>query len=262
MLRSLNSFKNHTIDARDGEIGKAHDFLFDDDSWAIRYLIVDTTRWLPGRKVLISAVELGQPQPDSSKVPVELTREKIKSSPDIDTDQPVSRQQEEAMHQRFGWPYYWMQPAPLGGAIMTPPAAPIIPEQLVHPRENDLGEPGDPNLRSANEIEGYHIEATDGRMGHVEDFIVDDETWIVRYLVVDTTNWLPGKKVLVAPEWRVDQFDWSERAVAINLSRERIKSAPEFHASAPIDRAYEQKLHDYYGRPIYWTTPEMQSSRK
>lgn len=252
MLRNLNSFKNHTIEARDGELGKTHDFLFDDESWAIRYMVVDTTRWLPGRKVLIAAHEIGQPDPDSSNVPVELTKERIKSSPDIDTDQPVSRQQQQDLHHHFGWPYYWMQPAPLGGAMATPPPAAVIPEQTIEAPETELGDPGDPHLRSAREINGYQIEASDGRMGHVEDLIISDEDWVVRYLVIDTRKWWPGKKVLISPEWRVGQFDWTERTVSIDLTREKIKAAPEYDPSEQIRRAYEGQLHDYYGRRAYW----------
>jgi sporulation protein YlmC with PRC-barrel domain len=258
MLRSLNSFQNHTLDARDGEIGKVHNFLFDDDSWEIRYLVADTTRWLPGRKVLISSIEIGQPDAGTVKVPVELSRDQIKSSPDIDADKPVSRQEEIALHRHFGWSYYWMQPAALGGAIMNPTAAAIMPDQ---PEQATDANPGNPHLRSVREVTGYHIEARDGRLGHIDDLIVDDETWTVRYLVVDTRNWWPGKKVLISPEWRVDRFDWTNRSVSINLSRETIQGAPAYDPAKIIDRAYEAGLHEYYKRPAYWLAAEELDAR-
>lgn len=260
MLRSLKSFQNHTLDARDGEIGKVHNFLFDDNSWEVRYLVTDTTRWLPGRKVLISSAEIGQPEPGTVKVPVELSQEQIKSSPDIDTDKPVSRQQEIDLHHHYGWSYYWMQPASLGGTMINPSPAPIVPDKVSEePANTNLG---DPNLRSMREVEGYHIEASDGRLGHIDDLIVDDETWTIRYLVVDTRNWLPGKKVLISPEWRVDQFNWIESTVSINLSREKIMNAPEYDPAALINRGFETQLYDYYGRPAYWSATEELSTRK
>lgn len=256
MLRSLNSYRNQTLDARDGTIGKVHDFLFEDDSWAIRYAVADTRRWLPGRKVLIAAEALGQPDPVADNLPVDLSREQIQSSPDIDTDQPVSRQHQLTLHRHYGWPFYWSQPTPMGGPLMAHPDAAAIPTRISPPdaaSANDAPKiSGDPHLRSLREVQGYHIQAKDDRVGHVDDLLFSDEDWIVRYLVVDTRNWLPGKKVLLPPDWRVERISWSDRTVIVDLDREAIRGAPEFEPELPVSRDYEQRLYDHYGRPGYW----------
>lgn len=256
MLRSLNSYQGQTIAARDGDIGKVHDFLFEDDTWAIRYLIADTRRWLPGRKVLIASREIPLPDPLNSKLPVDLTKEKIESSPTIDADRPVSRQEEQLLHHHYGWPLYWAQPTTMGGPVMSQPGPVVLPADGSVPASDVASEApaGDPNLRSLREVEGYDIEANDGTLGHVEDLIVSDDDWIARYLVVDTRNWLSGKKVLLPPNWKVQDINWSDRTVSIDLSREKIKQAPEYDPQLPIGREYEIKLHDYYGRPAYWET--------
>ena len=106
-------------------------------------------------------------------------------------------------------------------------------------------------LRSVDEVIGYNIQATDGDIGHVEEFIVDDDTWIIRWFVVDTRNWLPGRKVLVAPDW-VTRTSWGDRDVHVDVTRARIKDCPEYDPGLPINRRYEQQLYDYYGRPVYW----------
>ncbi len=110
---------------------------------------------------------------------------------------------------------------------------------------------GDVHLRSVNEVRGYHIEGSDESIGHIDDLIVDDETWEVRYLVIDTNNWWFGKKVLVAPHWAT-RISWLERTVHVDLSRQAIKDSPEWNAGAGVNRAYEARLYDYYGRPVYW----------
>jgi PRC-barrel domain len=98
----------------------------------------------------------------------------------------------------------------------------------------------------------YYIQAHDGQIGHVEDFIVDTEAWAIRYIAVDTGNWWPGKKVLVAATW-IEYVDWAESLVHVDLSRDQVKGSPEFDTTAPVNRAYESRLYDYYGRPVYWS---------
>jgi hypothetical protein len=171
----------------------------------------------------------------------------VKDSPDVDLDKPVSRQYEIDYFNYYGWPYYWPGPYAWGawaypGALATPAARP--PAVATQER-------GDPHLRSAKEVIGYHIQATDDEIGHVEDFILDDESWAIRYLVVDTSNWWFGKKVLVAPRW-IDRIDWPQAKLFVRLTREQVKNSPEWDASAPINRGYEERLYDYYGRPAYW----------
>ena len=192
MLRSIKSLIGDIMHARDGDIGKVHDFFFDDEKWIVRYLVVDTHYWLPGRKVLISPVALGHPDWESMKFPVNLTREQVKNSPDIDTEKPFSRQQETTLHTHYGWPFYW----PLGGTFPVPPPVSPPKGKLAGQAQTEMG---DPHLRSTKEVSGYHIAATDGEIGHVDDFISEMDDWVIRYMVVDTKNWLPGRKVLISP---------------------------------------------------------------
>lgn len=243
MLRSVKSLFGYVILAKDGDIGRAHDFFFDDEEWTIRYLVVDTHYWLPGRKVLISPVALEQPDSGSYQFPVNLTKDQVKDSPDIDADKPFSRQQQIDLHTYYGWPYYW----PVGGYFVPPSLSPPAKRVKKQPQK----ETGDPHLRSTKEVTGYHIGATDGGIGHVEDFILEEEDWMIRYMVVDTKNWLPGRKVLISPQW-VERVSWSERKVHVGLPRESIRNSPEYDAEAPVNREYEVRLYDYYGRPTYW----------
>tara|TARA_R110002111_G_scaffold236873_1_gene298204 strand:+ start:112 stop:879 length:768 start_codon:yes stop_codon:yes gene_type:complete len=254
MLRRIKTLRGNPLAAQDGEIGQVHDFLFDDSSWNIRYVVADTSQWLPGRKVLLRPPCIVRSLSSDYKdvpVPVELTRDQIKESPDIDTEKPVSRQQEAHLHQYFAWPFYWTPSGQLNSPIIAAPTSPADVRDV--PLENqDKDDDDDPHLRSDRKVEGYTIEATDGKLGHIEDMIVDDEAWKIRYLIVDTKNWLPGKKVLVATGPAIGDFNSIDRCLSLGLNRETIKSAPAYEGSEPIERDYEVRLHNYYGLTGYW----------
>lgn len=254
MLRSVKELKNYKLDAQDGQMGRAKDFLFDDVRWTIRYMVVDTGGWLSGRQVLVSPAVLGPPNWSSNTLSVALTCKQIEASPSIDEDQPVSRQYELQMSQTLGYPLYWNGPH-LWGMM----ASPYAMQSAAIAHEAPRREPdGDPHLRSVREVSGYHIGAEDGDVGHVEDFILDDESWTLRYVVVDTRNWLPGRKVLVSPSW-VEGVDWSRRKVSVRMTKQEIKSSPEFDPTMPVNREYEARLYDFLGRPRYWQ-PEQRSA--
>lgn len=248
MRYSVKDLKGYAIGATDGDIGKLDDFYFDDESWTIRYLVVETGNWLMNRKVLISPFSLGKVDLSGERLNVTLTKKQVEESPSIDTDMPVTRQHEAAYLDYYGYPYYWGGPYLWG--YMSYPRFSTVQRKNEEARAERAGE-NDVHLRSANIVAGYHIEATDGDIGHVEDFIIDEETWGIRYMVVDTQNWWPGKKVLVAPQW-IDRMSWSEMKVYVGLSRETIKNGPEYHTEA-LNRKYEETLYDYYKRPKYWT---------
>jgi sporulation protein YlmC with PRC-barrel domain len=241
MLRSLKGLLGYTVLATDGDIGTVHDFYFHDDTWTIRYLVVDTGHWLPGRKVLVPPGVLREPNWTTLAFPVELTREQVEKSPDIDTDKPISRQQELDLHLHFGWPAYWIDPG-LGPSPVVVPIAPI--PEFAKSSGTATEEKVDPRLRSLREVRGYHIHASDGEIGHVEDFVADDEFWVMRCLVADTRNWLPGKQVLIAPQWLREIRHW-ERKVDVSLTRENIRNCPEFDPAAPVNRGYDARLYDY-----------------
>jgi len=250
MLRMMHEMKGFKLAATDDEFGKVSDFLFDDQHWTIRYMVADTGRWLPGRKVLISPVSLDQSDWAAKTFSVKLTREQIEQAPGLDTDAPVSREYEILYSRSFGIPYYWgyMYPWGTGSAPwdLMEQAQPLV-EPPAEPKPEDAARV----LRSIDEVRKYHILASDGEIGHVDDFVMDDETWAIRYLVVDTRNWLPGRKVLISPGW-ARSIDWAHGMVNVTMSRDAIKSSPEFDPSVPISRDYEEQLHDLYGWPVYW----------
>ncbi len=248
MLRDLDEIRGYVLQAEDGEIGRCKNFLFDDHHWTIRYMVADTGKWLPQRKVLISPISLGQPDRNTRKFTVRLTREMIENSPPLSADQPVSREYEQRWYKYYGWSVYWG-----GGGIWGPVAYPPDLYQTPEEREEVREEPEPPSseLRSTSEVEGYHIQAGDGEIGHVDNFVMEDETWTIRYIIVDTRNWLPGGKVLISPDW-IESVDWPTSMVKVDLTMEEIKQSPPYDPSTPINREYEVKLYDFYGRPKYW----------
>ena len=248
MQYSVKDLKGYAIGATDGDIGKLDDFYFDDESWTIRYLVAETGNWLLNRKVLISPFAIGKADLSKKRLNVTLTKKQVEESPSIDTDKPVSRQHEASYLDYYGYPYYWIGPY-LWGPITYPRLSGVAQKRneevrALRKEANDL------HLRSVSKVTGHHIEATDGHIGHAEDFLIDGETWEIRYLVVDTQNWWPGKKVLVAPLW-VSRVSWSDSTVYVDLSREMIKNGPGYHPKA-LNRKYEETLYDYYKRPKYW----------
>jgi sporulation protein YlmC with PRC-barrel domain len=251
MQKNIKDLKGSAIVATDGDIGTLDDFYFDDKSWTIRYLAASTGNWFLGKDVLLSPFAVGKADVSSGRINVMLTRKQVDASPSIDTDKPVSSRHEASYYDYYGYPYYWSGPY-LWGPLYYP-QLPDADKEIVEERRAEREEAGDMHLRSATKVTGYHIEATDGEIGHVEDFIIDDETWEIRYIVVDTRNWLPGKKVLIAPRW-IERVSWDDSKVYVNLSREAIKSGPEYHPDA-LNREYEGKLYDHYDRPKYWHIP-------
>jgi uncharacterized protein YrrD len=233
------------LDSLDGEIGKVKEFYFDDHYWAIRYLIADTGNWLTGRQVLISPYALVTVRKEEQHIAIDLTQKQIEDSPSLSTDKPVSRQFEETYYGYYGWPMYW------GGSYMWGTYPYIMRDREKWSKSGQGKKVWDSHLRSSHEVSGYHIQAADGEIGHVEDFIIDDETWAIRYLIIDTRNWWPGKKILISPQW-IERVSWSESKVFVNLSTETIKLSPEYTEESLITRDYETRLHQHYNRPGYW----------
>jgi hypothetical protein len=243
MLRSLKSLIGFRLAATDDKIGKVRDFYFDDKVWTIRYLVAATGKWLPGKKVLLSPVALENPQWESKEFPIHLTKKQIESSPEILEDMPISKQKELEMAEFYDWPVYW----PVGHTGL-PPHVGVMERAL--DSEKTKGD-GDPNLRSFKEVLSYFCHAKDGDIGHVEDIIVDDSAWSIRYVVIATGIFFGRRKVLVSPNW-VQKIEWSEKKLHISETKMAIKNSPPYEPSEPINRKYEQALYDYYGRPVYW----------
>ena len=245
MLIKAKTLKGYKLHSFDGEIGKVKEFFFDDQHWAIRYLVADTGNWLGERQVLMSPYALAAVNKEEQNIAIDLTKKQIEDSPSLDSDKPVSRQFELAYYGYYGWPMYW------GGPYMWG-SYPTIVRDREKWRESSQGEKAwDPNLRSTHEVSSYYIQAPDGEIGHVEDFIIDDETWAIRYLIINTRNWWPGKKVLISTQW-IERVSWSESKVFVNLTRETIKQSPEYTEESLLTRDYETGLHRHYNRQGYW----------
>jgi sporulation protein YlmC with PRC-barrel domain len=257
MLLSDKDFHGYSIrsldndSAGDNEVGKAVEFYFDDQTWTVRYVIVDTNSWLPGGKVLISPYSIKEIHPNEKTTQLSLTKDQVKDSPAINTEQPISRKQEVDLSAYYGWPAYWN-----GGNIWGNSLYPTVSdsnEGLKSQNESfDESNANDENshLRSTSEVEGYHIMAIDREFGHVSDFILDEKTWGIKYLVIDTKNWWFGKKVLISPKW-ITEINWSKRNVKVDLSEEIIKNGPEYDSTQPIPREYEEELHRHYNKDQY-----------
>jgi len=245
MLVVASALKAYLVEATDGNIGSVHDCLFDDRTWTLRWLVVDTREWLIGRKVLIHPSAFGRPDVENLRLRLDLTKAQIEASPPIAFDRPVSAQLESRVYGYYGWDAEWGgigYPAHLAGAsaVTDKPGA----KYAAGPDD------GDPNLRSMAAVGRYHVAATDGAIGHVEDFVFDDVTWDVRYLIVDTKNWWFGQHVLIAP-FAVRHINWLDETVLLDLSRERVQSSPPWKPLDLIDIAYQRQLHSYYGWPGY-----------
>jgi sporulation protein YlmC with PRC-barrel domain len=206
MLHKATQLTGDAIVATDGPIGRVDDIYFDDEDWRVRYLVVNTGGWLGGRKVLISPDAIDRQHSSETEISVTLSRKQVEGSPGIEAHKPVSRQYEEIYARYYGYPFYWADMAPI---TPMPGALDRESERAVEDAERRAQQS---HLRSGSEVIGNNIEAVDGPLGHVD-------------LVVDTRNWVPGKKVLVAPKL-VDDIEWSSARIRVHAPRDAIKAMP------------------------------------
>ena len=263
MLRSAKEMEGYAVGATDGVIGHVKDFYLDDEKWVIRYLVVDTSHWLASRKVLISPIVMGKPNWQQKLLPVSITKDQVRHSPDIDTEQPVSRQHEIAYAGYYGFPYYWdgggywgsdmyphMMLPDYGGSSGTQSSVNKRQAEMAR-RESKSHAHDDPHLRSCNAIVGHHIHASDGDIGHVIGMLLDEQTWAVRYLVLDTTNWWHGHQVLIATQW-IEAVNWFDKTVTVSVTRQAVKDAPVYDPRVTMSREDEDRLYKHYGHVGYW----------
>jgi hypothetical protein len=247
MLRSVNELKNYAVRGNDGGIGSLDDFYLDDESWTIRYFAGTS---LSGRKFLVTPAALGCVNAQAGTLELLITRAQIENSPTIETQKPVSRHHEKALLDYYGCPYYWTGPYLWGlseSPVRSVEVRPREAEQQLAAAETD--EEG-VHLRSLHAITNYSIKAKDGEIGHARDFLMEQETAQIRYMVVDTGSWWPGKKVLVARDW-ITEVSWAAMQIQVDLFREVIKTAPEYNYNVPIDSDYEKRLYGHYSRARY-----------
>src|SRR5271154_1811587 len=229
MLQSIKQLEGNALGASDGEIGHVKDFYFDDQKWAIRYVVVETGSWLAGRAVLISPHAFGRLHQAEKVLRVKLTRKQIENSPSIDSHKPVSRQYEEEYYRYYGWPSYWDDGGTLGAEDF--PSAPQ--PQLILDEQASLGNGSrngnDPHLRSTLSLIGYHIQAKDDEIGHVTDFIMDDQNWAICSLIVKTGHWFSAREIAISPN-HIDRISYEESTVVVKLTKEAIQAGPEYHS--------------------------------
>jgi hypothetical protein len=267
MLRSVRDLENYAVNTTDGEVGHIKDFYFDDHAWVIRYLVVNAGSWFSSREVLISPLSVIYPLGSTGSLSLSISSEQVKHSPGIDSDKPVSRQNEAEYLRYLGYPIYWG-----GGGIWGSGMYPFgltsggdaAAGQSREQRDRDLAayraaernrhRNDDPNLRSCKVVTGYHVHAFDGEIGHISGLLVDDETWALRYIVVGTGHWWAGQEVLIPPQWFTG-VDWLERTACVDVSRESVKQAPPYSPLMPWDRDAERSLYRHYGRTGYWAEP-------
>ncbi len=251
MKRNIKSLIGYSLKETDGEIGHVVEFYFDDKTWTVRYLVVETGSWFSEKKVLISPSVIKRSDWENEEFPVKLTKDQIKNSPDIDTEKTVSRQQEEQLSSYYSWDTYWgnepyehgagifgMMPSELYESEITPPES--IDDQIPQNKVNS-------HLRGTEEIKGYKIHTTDGEIGKVVDFVVDDTNWEIKYLVIDTGSWLNSKKVILSTKWITD-IQWDNEVVIVNISTDSVRNSPDYDDSLPINEDYEKNLNKYYGK--------------
>jgi len=250
IFRSAKDLFGYKIQAADETCGKCRDFLFDDETWTVRYIVVDTGGFLTHHEVLLSPFVLNEPEMGHhpNHISVKLTREQIESSPPLATHAPVDRQYEEALAQYYNHPHYWIGNEVWGASPYPLPPGPEQAEALA----DRFAEIRRNHLRGVRDLMHYQVMASGEEIGAISDVILEVSPWTIRHFVVDTGKWLPGKKVLFSPAW-CEEIRWADRTVCLDgMVQTLIKDAPEFDPHAGVNRDYEGRLYDYYGRERYW----------
>ena len=242
-LYPTNPLRKRTVQALDGELGQCDDFLFDHEPWIIRYLVLDTRKWLPGRKVVVSpsVIDPAVPLNLDGPIKINLTRDQIRESPPLEEHAPISMKIEAKLAAYYQWPTYWIGPEPWGESASLPALTQLRDSAhnlKIDPEE--MAENGE-RLRSAREVAGYSIEAEDGALGHVEGFFFDREAWKIRLLALDTRNWLPGRKLALLPE-SIVRIDPIERKAQVEKTRRALRHGPEVDPTAVLSAAQFAEL--------------------
>ncbi|MEO7065676.1 MAG: PRC-barrel domain-containing protein [Rhodanobacter sp.] len=264
MLSTVKHLRNYAIHTTDGAIGHVRDVYFDDHSWVVRYLVVETSGLRPVRKVLISPISVTSVDAMKRVLTLSITRQQVEDSPGIDTDKPLSRGHERSVLGYYGYPYYWDAEGLRGTGsfssallnmsergMATPPHGAADIERAQEIQEAGLGSDADIHLHSCREVAGYRIEAADGRMGQVAGFLLEESTWAIRYLVVNTSKWWSDHDVLVAVQW-ISNVRWLDNTVTVALTCQAVKDSPAYDPERAMGREQEAALFEHYGRDAYW----------
>jgi uncharacterized protein YrrD len=227
VLHLARKIRGATIRAVDGDIGTVEDFYFEEDRWTVRYLLVDTGKWMSGKKVLLSPMSVGEW--NAEEIRVSLNKNQVWDSPEFNPQGPFSHDHEKQVLGYYGYPYYWGAAGVWGmfdepAALLTAPAPPA-PD----PAKATGIDPESRSLRSTHKSTGYHLRASDGEVGHVDDFLIGDKSWRIRYLLVDTSNWIGGRSVIVSSE-ALERVDKQHAMLHVGVTRDAIKQSPSFES--------------------------------
>lgn len=244
MSRNVKNLVGFSLKETDGEIGNVEDFYFDDITWKVRYLVVRTGNWFTRRKVLISPKSLQKMDWENEEFLVNLTQEQIKNSPDIDTEKPVSRRQEQKLYSYYPWGIYWgVDPDEHAAGIFGTMPSDLYNSEVESSEVPNLvqTENNDYHLRSTDNVTGYKIHATDGEIGKVVDYIIDDASWKITSLVVEIGSWLDSRKVLLSVE-SIKEVNWGDSEVMVRLTTGEVENSPEFNIDDVLDKSFETSL--------------------
>lgn len=242
MLRSMYERLNYRTEARDGIVGSLDDFLMDDRTWAIRYAVIDTGKWLPGRKIIMAHSGMGEPDWPSRTIPLNVTKAEIEAAPTLAQARPVSRQYEEYLFQHYNWAPYW-GPGAAGGM-----GFPVTSNETAatSPRSDEFKK-GDPHLRSFNELRGYKLVAHGEKAGRIDNFMCYDETWEIPFLVASVGGWFHQKSLMV-PTSHISNISFPDREMDIRLDREALAHLPMYDPLKAEAGRLEVCVYDYRGR--------------
>lgn len=225
MLHLARKIIGSPVRAVDGDIGTLEDFYFDDDRWVVRYLVIDTGSWLGGRRVAVSPMSV-QGSWGKAGIDVTLTKEQVEKSPAPDLAGSLSRSDEAQILGYYGYPYYWGE-SNVWGTFENPGALVMASVTERSPVAAEFAAPGEHGLRSVRRSTGYHIHAVDGEVGHVDDFLIGATDWRIRHLLVDTSNWIGGRAVVIASD-TVQHVDADREMLHVASTRAAIQNAPAF----------------------------------
>lgn len=228
MLKNLKPLYGDKLGALDGNVGHVKDFYFDDQNWAVRYVVADTGSWLTGRQVLLSPHAFGSLHQAGNLLLVNLRRKQIEDSPSIETHKPVSRQYEEEYHRYYDWPFYWQGGSLWGASHLPTSELPVsLPPSEQATAENTPSGCPDAHLRSTQAVGGYHLHASDGLIGHVCDFLVDPQTWAIRELVIKIGHRFSGKEVQI-PTSQVERISFDASTVFVGMTQQAVERNTTF----------------------------------
>lgn len=250
MLLATSTIEGSKIEATDGRIGSVETFLFDEEQWVLRYIVAHHGFWIFGRTVLLSPVSVRGTLDDGTSIRVGLSKDQIRNAPAAELARPISRRKEEQFHRYYQIPVYWGGSG-LWGSAMTPMEAGTVTYEPDPNKEPLDAAEEEYHLRSTHELEEYRLDTADGKAGTVAGFIIEDTTWAVRYLRVETERSAGGGSLFISPHW-VDSISWIERKITLDIARDRLTEAPTVGVEGEIDREDEERLHQFFGKPRYW----------